>query len=148
MADGERESVLRFLEECRKTHVEWVEFLEIGAEHVLSAEHVGDVAHHRECILGYDRALELLGETTMMVQKDDVDYLVRTVELTGKEWKVLILAGDVLLYGGVGLAAVTVLLGDRWGEWAMVAIVVAVLAIPVGALLTTVGRIGRWWCHS
>ena len=61
MADGERESVLRFLEKCRETHVQWVDFLESGKEYVPSAEHVGDVAHHRECILGYDRALALLG---------------------------------------------------------------------------------------
>jgi len=60
VADDERESVLRFLEECRKTHVEWVEFLESGTEYVPSAEHVGDAVHHRECISGYDRALELL----------------------------------------------------------------------------------------
>ena len=61
MAGGERESVLRFLEECREARVEWVEFLEIGAEYVPSAGHAGDVAHHRECISGYDKALELLG---------------------------------------------------------------------------------------
>ena len=72
----------------------------------------------------------------------------QTVELTGKRWKALILVGDVLLYGGVGLAVVTVVLGDQWGEWAMVAIVVAMLAVPLGAVLTTVGRIGRWWYHS
>ena len=75
-------------------------------------------------------------------------YRARTVELTGKKWKAMILVGDALLYGGVGLAVVTVVLGDRWGEWAMVAIVVAMLAVPLGALLSAVGRIGRWWYHS
>ncbi len=60
MADGERELVLHFLEKCRETHVLWVAFLESGKEYVPSKEHVGGVAHHRECILGYDKALELL----------------------------------------------------------------------------------------
>ena len=72
----------------------------------------------------------------------------QTVELTGKRWKALILAGDALLYGGVGLGVAAVVLGDRWAEWGVVAIVVAMLAVPVGALLAAVGRIGRWWCHS
>lgn len=88
----------------------------------------------------------------MMVQKPDhpewYGNRALTVELTGKKWKALILAGDALLYGGVVLAVVTVVLGDRWAEWGVVAIVVAMLAIPLGALLTAVGRIGRWWCHS
>ena len=76
------------------------------------------------------------------------EYRALTVELTGKRWKALILAGDALLYGGVGLAVVAVVLGDRWGEWGVVAIVVAMLAVLLGALLSAVGRIGRWWYHS
>jgi len=89
-----------------------------------------------------------------MVQKDDHPAewhgdRVRTVELTGKKWKVMILVGDVLLYGGVGSTVVILTLGDQWGEpWGMVAMVVVALALPLGALLTVVGRIGRWWHHS
>ena len=60
MADDERESVLLFLEECRETHVRWVNFLDSKTEYVPSKGDVGDVAHHLECVKGYDRALALL----------------------------------------------------------------------------------------
>ena len=78
---------------------------------------------------------------------------VRTVELTAKKWKVLILVGDILFYGAITLmvAAVVALevlalaVPDRWG---MVVVIIFIVAGPLGALCMVIGRIGRWWYHA
>lgn len=76
------------------------------------------------------------------------DQRIRTVELTGKRWKALIFVGDALLYGGVALVIVGVVFGKQWGVWGVVALVTIMMVIPLGALLSSIGRIGRWWYHS
>lgn len=50
--------VVAFIVHVRGTHVEWMEFLERGGE--IDTDVVGDIAHHEECIAGYDAVLAYL----------------------------------------------------------------------------------------
>lgn len=57
-ADVDR--AIAVVENSRRTHVEWAEFIESGQTWTPSPDHVGDVEHHRECIVGYDHVLTVL----------------------------------------------------------------------------------------
>lgn len=49
---------IAFIEHVRQTHVAWTLYLDAGGE--VDVELVGDVAHHTECIEGYDVVLSIL----------------------------------------------------------------------------------------
>lgn len=48
------------VENSRRTHVEWATFIESGATWEPTADHVGDVQHHLQCIAGYDHVIAVL----------------------------------------------------------------------------------------
>lgn len=50
--------IVAFIDHVRDTHVQWIEFLERGGE--ADTDQVGDIAHHEECIAGYDAVLAYL----------------------------------------------------------------------------------------
>ena len=70
------------------------------------------------------------------------DDKVQTVELTGKRWKGIQLAGAVLLVIG----AVTCGIGGAGGSSG--ATNAATWMFTVGFVLFVVGRVGGWWKHG
>jgi len=65
--------VVKFLETCRKTHEEWITWLashphaHVDDSHLVEA--VGDIQHHRDCIEGYNKTIELLKEVLAEVAR-------------------------------------------------------------------------------
>ena len=61
LSEGEVATALKIIEDSRRTHVEWVDYLsKFGADLRPHEEIAGDAAHHREAVEKYDRVLALL----------------------------------------------------------------------------------------
>jgi hypothetical protein len=61
LSEGEVATALKIIEDSRRTHVEWVDYLsKFGADLRPHEEIAGDAAHHREAVEGYDRVLAAL----------------------------------------------------------------------------------------
>lgn len=56
--EARRGRAIRLLREMRETHVHWADYLRGGGE--LEHEMIGDLAHHEECIRGYDEILKFV----------------------------------------------------------------------------------------
>lgn len=57
-----RKEAIRIVEESRRTHIRWRNFLLRNPDHPTETEYgdVGDLTHHRECIQGYNLVLAVL----------------------------------------------------------------------------------------
>ena len=57
---------LSFIQECRKTHVDWAAWIRDNPEAAQQprpqVDIAGSVAEHEECVAGYDLVIELLLE--------------------------------------------------------------------------------------
>jgi hypothetical protein len=61
LSEGEVATALKIIEDSRRTHVEWVDYLsKFGADLRPHEEIAGDAAHHREAVEGYDLVLRVL----------------------------------------------------------------------------------------
>ena len=57
----ERAEAIRIIEDSRRTHVEWIEYLAKFGDDLRPHEEIaGDTAHHREAVEKYDRVLAVL----------------------------------------------------------------------------------------
>ena len=57
----ERAEAIRIIEDSRRTHVEWIEYLAKFGDDLRPHEEIaGDAAHHREAVEGYDLVLRVL----------------------------------------------------------------------------------------
>ena len=69
-AKSPRDRAVTIIEDSRRTHVEWRDYLLAYPDHPTRTEHgdVGDLAHHETCIADYDLVLEVLrGDTPLCV---------------------------------------------------------------------------------
>ncbi len=114
---------IKIIESSRLTHVHWREFLKSSADYPIGD--VGDIPHHEECIVNYDKVLEAL----------------KAPALTPEEQRAIDAINDAMeaicaLYGGTphnfsneGVPAIHVLQGfvkqhychrmnpDAWSQW-------------------------------
>lgn len=99
MTDEQLTDAIAVVNESRQTHVAWLEYFEAaatscqaagcGRDHSADRTLVGDEAHHRQCIAGYDRVITTLEAASADLRESRAREaeLVRQIDRLNDAWR-------------------------------------------------------------